>query len=88
MTTKHLSALFCCLTGTAALSAQSTLATVRTATGLTDGPLYDLVAQIQQSALWVLLGAVVLMGIAWLFCIGNACAGLRLTTAINTEIRD
>lgn len=30
-----------------------------------------------QNALTVLLGMVVLMGVAWIFCIGNACAGLN-----------
>jgi len=85
MTTKHLSALFCCLTGTATLSAQSTVATVRTATGLTDSALYNLVAQFQQSALDVRFGALVLMGIASIFCICIACASISASPRCTTN---
>jgi hypothetical protein len=61
----------------AALSAQAPTALHETSIdGSGVAGIVDLLAQ---HALSFLLGMVVLMGIAWIFCIGNACAGLNKT---------
>ena len=64
------------LVSQAPLFAQNPATTLRSA-GLDDSTLGNLVSQLQQNALLALLGMVILMGLAWLFCIWNACAGLN-----------
>jgi len=76
MTTK----LFCAATlsfiGIATLSGQN-LSMPLQHTGVNESNVGSLVSQLGQNALTVLLGMVVLMSLVGVFCIGNACVGLK-----------
>ena len=76
MTSKFLSTAILSFVGIATLPAQNLVTALHHA-GAKDSTLDNLVDQLTQNAVTALLGMVVLMGIAWIFCIWNACAGLN-----------
>lgn len=76
MTSKFLSTAILSFVGIATLPAQNLVTALHHA-GAKDSTLDNLVGQLTQNAFMALLGMVVLMGIAWMFCIWNACARLN-----------
>lgn len=63
--------------GAGSLSAQSTSAILISATGVHESSLGSIISQIEQNALMVLTGMVVLMVAVWVVCIWNACTGMN-----------
>ena len=84
MTAKHLFAASFCLRGMSTLPAQAPALAFQMA-GLTEASLGNLFSQLAQFGMAILVGMIVLVGIAWVFCIWNACAGLNKKRK-NTEI--
>lgn len=76
MASKFLSTALLSFVGIATLPAQNLVTELRH-TGANDSTLGHLVSQLTQNALTALLGMVALMGIAWMFCIWNACAQMK-----------
>ncbi len=76
MTPKFLSTAILSFVGIATLPAQNMVTALHHA-GAKESTLDTLVGQLTQNAFMALLGMVVLMGVVWIFCIGNACAGLN-----------
>jgi uncharacterized membrane protein len=64
------------LAAQAKLTAQNPVNTLRT-TGVNDTQAHHMIHQIEQNALAILLGVVVVMIGAWIVCIGKACSNLR-----------
>ncbi len=75
MASKLLSAAVLAFAGIVSLPGQNPTTPLRYA-GVQETHVGSLVGQLEQNALTALLGMVVLMGVAWIFCIWNACAGL------------
>lgn len=76
MTSKFLPTAILSFVSIATLPAQN-LATAFRHAGMKDSTLDHLVNQLTQNAFAALLGMVLLMGIAWIFCVWNACAELN-----------
>ncbi|MBL7798622.1 MAG: hypothetical protein JNJ90_19150 [Saprospiraceae bacterium] len=75
MASKLLSSAILAFAGIVSLPGQN-LSTSLHQAGVHETPVGTLVGQLEQNALTALLGMVVLMAIAWIFCVWNACAGL------------
>lgn len=76
MTAKHFFAASFCLMGITTLSAQVPTGLFQIA-GITEAGLSKLFSELAQLGMAVLLGMILLIAIAWGFCIWNACAGLN-----------
>lgn len=75
MASKLLSAAVLAFAGIVSLPGQNPSTLLRYA-GVQETHVGSLVGQLEQNALTALIGVVVLMAIAWVFCVWNACAGL------------